>query len=253
MSSFWGALQRPTNRLNDYMFSKRRSQNKQDKWFGELAIHSDDREVLQCIYRPHITWWWRNMWIPLPPDTCTNVLHIFRHISTKTRNVSFSAWGNEQVRQQCHHWVGHLVLLSVLLLPIRRREALMTFLVNPIYTTLWDSTAGSAAASFYALSSSYFLFSFFFFLFSLSVSLAFFWSSLLALSFFPFSPISTPFELEMAKSAVLFLSVIHHAKYLLKSITYDYIEIFPCIPLDLPFYSTTLWRRIGIEWTQISP
>ncbi|MEE9220760.1 MAG: hypothetical protein V3U34_04440, partial [candidate division NC10 bacterium] len=39
------------------------------------------------------------------------------------------------------------------------------------------------------------------------------------LSFFPLSPISTPFELEMAKSAVLFLSVIHHAEYLLKSIT----------------------------------
>ena len=63
------------------------------------------------------------------------------------------------------------------------------------------------------------LFSFFSLRFSLMVSLAFFLISRPPLSLFPLSPISTPFELEKAKSVVLFLSMIHNAEYLPKSIT----------------------------------
>jgi len=85
--------------------------------------------------------------------------------------------------------------------------------------------AGSAAASCYALSSSYFPFSFFLFLFSFMVSVGFFLFSLLPLSFFPLSPMSASLELEMPHSNVLFLSVIHHAWYLLKSIMY---YLVPC-------------------------
>ena len=52
---------------------------------------------------------------------------------------------------------------------------------------------------------SYLPLSFFLFRFSLSVSLAFFWSSLLPLSRFPLSPISNPFHLGMAQPDVPFL------------------------------------------------
>ena len=83
----------------------------------------------------------------------------------------------------------------------------------------------------HALSSSQFHLSFFFsffnFLFSLIVSLAFFLSSLLDLSFFPFSPITTPSVLEMEKSALRFMSVVHHTEYVLMSIGSTVVGLHP--------------------------
>ena len=65
------------------------------------------------------------------------------------------------------------------------------------------AVAASAPANWYSLSSGYFFFSFFLFLFSLSVSLGFFLPSLLTLSFFPLSPMSTSFELDWRNESIV--------------------------------------------------